>query len=247
MNSRRERSVLMWSFVCTVSLLFLLHLVGPIVVFLASGTPSYAVGIGLEFMWRTIGLGILLGVFSFYQYLLYGHLRTKVHHWAIWSTLALFPVVLFGARSVYHSLPSVRAEQILGTGELASLPQSATTITVYTWSTPFSGEEYLKFRASREDIEAFVAKSPILKGAEYSDYSTAKMRLLDGKQNASIGGNGAPDVEYIRHHRTVPPWYMEEIRWRARRYRIRCNRYDHTGEVIIDRENDVIFVKLSFD
>lgn len=246
MNSRRERSVLMWSFLCTVSLLLLLHLVGPIAVFLTTGTPHDAVGIGLEFMGRTIGIGIFVGIFSFYQYLLYGHLRTKVHHWTIWSTLALFPVVLFGARSVYHSLPSVRAEQILGTGELAGLPQSAAAITVYTWSTPFSGEEYLRFQASREDIEAFVANSPILKGAEYSDYSTAKMRLLDGTRKASLGGNGAPDIEYIRHHQTAPPWYMQEIRWRARRYRIRRTRYKHTGEAIIDQENDVIFVKLVF-
>ncbi len=236
----------MWSFVCTVSLLFILHLVGPILVLLTTGTPHYALGIGLEFMWRTIGIGIFVCIFGFYQYLLYGHLRTKAGHWAIWSILALLPVVLFGARSVYHSLPSVRAQQILGTGELASLPQSASAITVYTWWTPFSGEDYLKFRASREDIEAFVAKSPILKGAEYSDYSTARMRLLDRSRNASIDGNGGPDIEYIRHRHTAPPWYMEEIRWRARRYRIRRTRYKHTGEVIIDQENDVIFAKLVF-
>ncbi|MBN2129956.1 MAG: hypothetical protein JW741_10685 [Sedimentisphaerales bacterium] len=154
----------------------------------------------------------------------------------------LLPVLLFGARSVYRSLPSVRAQEILGTAELAPLPQSATGITVYTWWTPMSGEEYLRFRARREDIEAFVAASPILKGATYRVYSEAKMRLLEPNRV----GAATADHEYIRDYPTAPPWYMQEIRCKARRYRIPRTAYGHKGEIIIDEAHMVIYVKLVF-
>lgn len=246
MNSRRWRFLRILLAVCTVVLVCLLHLGGPIVIFLRSGTPSDSVGIGLEFIWRTIGICMLLCIYGFYQHFLYRFLRTRVTHWAVWSVLVLLPVVLLGARSIYRSLPSVRAQQILTSGELGALPESATAITVYAWWTPFSGEEYLRFHADREDIELFVAKAPILKGAEHWDYSRAKMRLL-GREKLGFGeGHGAPDHEYVFHRQTVPPWYMEEIRWRARRYRIRPPGYHHAGEVIIDQENNVVFVKLVF-
>jgi hypothetical protein len=153
---------------------------------------------------------------------------------------------LLGARSTYNSLPSVRAQQILTSAGLGALPESATGITVYAWWTPMSGEDYLKFHASPEDIGLFVTKAPILKGAEHWDYSRAKMRLLDRENTAPTEGSGASDHEYILHHRTVPPWYMEEIRWKARSYRIRPKGYQLPGEVIIDQENNVVFVKLVF-
>ena len=49
-------------FLCT-ALLCLLHVAAPMVLRLASGTPCYAVGIGLEVLWRTIGLCVLVFVF----------------------------------------------------------------------------------------------------------------------------------------------------------------------------------------
>jgi len=246
MNARSQRLLRTSMSLGTVFLLCLLYVTVPVVVRLTSGTPSYAVGIGLEFFWRAIGLCFYGCLFSIYQRLLYRLLRVRVSHWMPWSAAALLPVVLFGARSVYHSLPSVRAQEILGTAELAPLPESATGITVYTWWTPMSGEEYLRFRASREDIESFVAKSPILERAERRDYSPAKMRLFDRNETAPAAGAGTDDHEYIRNHPTAPPWYMQEIKCRARRYAIPRTVYKHKGELIIDEDNNVVYVRLVF-
>ncbi len=229
-----------WRLPCSASVLFVLYMVVPIAIRLMSGTPHHAVGTGLDLLWRTIGLCVLLCLFVLYESLLHNVLPPVLKNGVARSVLVLLPAFLIGGRTIFHSLPSVRAAQILESAELSALPESATEITVYAWWTPMSGEEYLAFRASHDDIELFVGKSPILKAAERRDYSRAKMRLLDGERVQSTG------AEYIRHHRTAAPWYMEEIRWRARRYRIRPKGYHHEGEVIIDQENDIVFVKLVF-
>jgi len=231
---------------CTVFLLCLLYMAVPIVLRLTSGMPFYAVAIGLECIWRAMGLCILVFVFYLYQRVLYDLLRRKIRHLTTWVIVVLLPVVLLGAGSVYRSLPPVRAQRILGTGELAPLPESATQIAVYTWWMPTSGEEYLRFRASREDIASFVAKSPILRGAKYRAYSKATMGRLDQNQSAHTISHSTPDRQYVRRDSTAPPWYMEEIKCNARRYQIPRTAYKHRGEVIIDEDNDVVYVKLVF-
>jgi len=184
-NSRRWPFLRILLAVCTIVLVCLLHLVGPIVIFLRSGTPSDSVGIGLECIWRTISLCMLLCIYGFYQHFLYRFLRTRVRHWAIWSVLVLLPVVLLGARSIYNSLPSVRAQQILTSGELGALPESATAITVYAWWTPMSGEDYLKFHASREDIELFVARAPAIRSESTGPKRSRALGLLQSQDETA--------------------------------------------------------------
>ena len=227
-------------------LLFLLYIAVPVVLRLVSGTPADSVGIGLEVIKRAVVFCILVLAFYLYQRALYDLFHTRVNRRRTWSVIVLSPVILFGMKSVYDSLPSVRVRQILTNGELAPLPESATEITVYTWWTPMSGAEFLRFRASREDIESFVANSPILKRAEYCDYSADKMRLLDQDERRRSRGGDADEHEYIRHDSTAPPWYLEEIKHNAREYRIRPPGYHSSGEVIIDREKDVVYVRLVF-
>jgi len=231
---------------CTVFLLCLLHVAVPVVLQLTSGTPSHAAGVGLELLWRTTAVCLLLFVFYLYQRVLYDVLRRKIHRGITWSILVLSPVVLFGAESVYHSLPPVRARHILGTAELAALPESATDITIYTWWTPMSREEYLRFRATPADIESFVAQSPILRHAERRDYSSTRMRLLNQNRTARTPGYGVSRHEYVPDHPTAPPWYMQEIKSKARLYRIPRTTYEYRGELIIDEDNDVVCVKLVF-
>ena len=133
MDARSWRLLRISTLLCAAVILCVLYIVVPVVLMLVSGTPSYSIGIGLDLAKRTVFLCILVLVFYFYQRALYDLIQTMVSHWITWSVLMLLPVALFGAGGVYRSLPSVRARQILGTAELAPLPESATEITVYTW------------------------------------------------------------------------------------------------------------------
>ena len=245
MNPQTRHRLRTSLFLCT-ALLCLLHVAAPIALRLASGTPCYAVGIGLELLWRAIGLCVLMFVFYLYQRVLYDLLRRRIRRRRTWSLLVLLPVLLFGARSVYRSLPPVRARHILGTAELAPLPKSATDIAVYTWWTPMSGEEYLRFHATRADIESFLAQSPILRAAERQDYSPARMRLSEQNRPARTASYSVSRHEYVPDHPTAPPWYMQEIKGNARRYGIRRTTYKHRGELIIDEDNNVVYVRLAF-
>jgi hypothetical protein len=93
-------------------------------------------------------------------------LQSWVRGAAAWAVLFLVPASLLAAGGVWWSLqtaaafrhseqPQMKAETILKNGRLAPLPQSATEIQVHDWSSPFSGEWYLSFRASPEDIDSF--------------------------------------------------------------------------------------------
>jgi hypothetical protein len=122
------------------------------------------------------------------------------------------------------------------------LPESADQIKVLAWYTPFSGEEFVRFRANPADITSFLEHSPVLEHVEYEEYSDRKMRLFFPR-----GVRNTPphdDHEYINKKPTAPPWYRQEIKDKARRYRIRPLGYDSFGELIIDERNNLVFIKL---
>ena len=54
---------------------------------------------------------------------------------------------------------SNRVEHVLRDGRLADLPPSATDVRVHSWAGFFTGEHYLMFRASPEDIQRFLSAS----------------------------------------------------------------------------------------
>lgn len=224
----------------SIVMLFLLHVAGPTVVRRATGTPFGSMGmpyVGPLFSFCV--LGALLHV--------YGRLwdPLPVNSWkklAV-TSLPFVIVVSLGCLSLYSSLPSVRAQEILAGAEFAHLPESASQIKVLTWSTPMSGEKYLRFRANPADIEAFIAQSPILENAEYEEYSDKRMRLFfsDPSARRLLSHD---DHEYITRKPTAPPWYVQEIRHAAGRYRILPKAYNHAGELIIDKRSNLLFVKL---
>ena len=109
-----------------------------------------------------------------------------------------------------------------------------------------SGEEYLKFKASPDDIELFLAASPILKDKECVNYTEDKMRLAypeDYKENEGLYNT---PHEYFFPHHMAPDWYKGEIEGLGRRYEIQPDGYHYPGEVIIDDESGIVFVYLIF-
>jgi hypothetical protein len=231
--------------IVNVPLLSLLYLVGPITMKVIAGmdlgdgwflvTFELAYRLCVMFFWVCVVYG--------YQVLLHILLAVRIKSRITWTVLLLWPIVLIGGVSLYRSLPLQRAQTILANAELASLPESATEIKVFTWSTPFSGEEFLRFRASREDIESFLAESPILRLAECQYYSKDRMRLIYPDDSAYNGKYREDGHEYF-FDKSAPPWYIQEIKGPGRRYRILPKRYNHAGEVIFDEEKNLVFVNL---
>jgi ABC-type multidrug transport system fused ATPase/permease subunit len=191
-----------------------------------------------------LGAAFLIGLSLPYQVIIYRLFRTRIRHNLLWAILFLLPAIIFGSISFYQSLPTVRAPKVLSYGRLAPLPESASDIKVYSWSSLFAGEWFLRFSATSEDIEDFLNMSPSIKDAECVMYSREKMRLPypeDYWQNNKYSQDGH---EYFDYHQTEPGWYKPEIRGRGRYYRIRPKAGFKRAEVIVDDEKDLVFIRV---
>ena len=224
----------------SIVLLFLLYFAAPIKLRQVTGTPFNSLGMG--YVHRAFG-------FCFWCFLLYlygrllNRISTSPRKKDALKSLYLVFAVLIGGTSIYNSLPSVRANWILASGQLARLPESAKEIKALTWYTPFSGEEYLRFRANPVDIKSFLEQSPVREHAEYEEYSDKKMRLFfSSKTDLSISSRD--NHEYFNKKPTAPVWYMQEIRDIAKRYRIRPKGYNSAGELIVEERTNLVFIKL---
>ena len=182
----------------------------------------------------------------FPQILLFHLFKTKIKKQLWWWVIFLLPFVFFTSYHIYLTAPTVRAKSILEIANLAPLPESAQDIYVYTWSSPMSGEKYLRFQAEPDGIEQFINNSPILKDVEYDIYNKDKMRLYDPKIYPYNKYDPNSSHEYIVPRRSIPDWYREEIKGAGRRYEIQPEGYHYPGEVIIDYENNIVYVKLVF-
>jgi len=225
----------------TIAIFSLLYIVGPVPIKAVSGTVNMYF-IMFEFfriLFRLLAICLLGSLIL----ILHKFLKRIIKSKTTWAVLSLLPVILMSIYSLYYSWPSVRAERILTNAGLASLPKSATELKVFTWSTGFSGYKFLKFRANPDDIEQFLKTSSILEEAECREYSKDRMRLYPNTNQQSRKSD-QDSHEYISHDPHTPPWYMQEIKEPARRYRFRPKGYNDMGEVIIVVEKKLIFVKL---
>ncbi|UCG55877.1 MAG: hypothetical protein JSU70_13515 [Phycisphaerales bacterium] len=243
-QENRAWRVMLWSYVLNFVLLFGLCVVGRSVLRAQSNggaLPNIMAVAGGIFVFGFFSWGLLI-----YQFVLHQLLRRRITRPVVWVILFVLPAVLIGGWSLSYSLPSAQAGRILSNANLAPLPKSATDVKAYVWSSPFSGEEFLRFRASPEEIERFLRESPILQGVECERFSKERMRLP-----AEAGLEKWRPYEQAGHETfiprsTTPVWYKQEIRSPARRYIIQPERYQFPGEVLVDDEENVVFVYLCF-
>lgn len=190
-----------------------------------------------------IGSAFLICVSLGYQVLVYEIFKKRIKRNLLWAILFLLPAVVLGTYQLYASLPTVNAQRILTLAELAPLPESATEIKCYTWSFIFSGEQFLRFRASPRDIEQFLDESPILRGAEFETFSAERMRVRSPNDPEKLGQLHEDGHETFVPDPSTPDWYKDEIR-QGRHYIIRPEWGYYPGEVIVDDEEHFVFVKI---
>ena len=132
-------------------LIYCLGAVGLFEVLFASfgGAVFKAVFVGFN----AVVLGLLCLPYHAFTYLA---LRWLTRRKLVFAVLFLLPGMMFGVRAFCLSLPEARARRLLEGAGLAALPESASKIRVYSWSTPFSGDAFLRFEADENDIEKFI-------------------------------------------------------------------------------------------
>jgi len=232
------------SHVLNALLLFLLCVVGPNILRAMAGAgklPELMADMG-----RLITCGLLLWVSLGYHLVVYSTLR-RVTAPALWAILFLLPGVVLGGLVSYTSRPSLRMQGFLAYARLAPLPESAAGVRFYSWSSPFSGEDFIRFTAEPNDVERFLAESPALQGQEPERFSATRMRLehpRDDQGKLIYQQDG--QHEYFTPRSAAPPWYKQEIRGPARRYPLQPPRYQLPGQVLVDDETNTVYIYACF-
>ena len=198
----------------------------------------------MEIILAAIGSLFWLFISLGYQALIYQLFKARIRGNLLWGILFLLPVIGLGTNSLYHSLPRVMASEILTYGRLAPLPESARDVKADSWSSPFSGEWFLRFRATPEDIEGFLNTSPSIRGQEYVRFSPERMRLAWPRERIREFPPQGDGHEYFIPGSLAPGWYSPQIRQRGRGYNIPAEGYHNWGEVIVDDEEHIVFVKV---
>jgi hypothetical protein len=226
-----------------MALVLLLCLVGPIVLRNWGGR-------GMSDMMSDVGnvmlTGVLLWVSMAYQIVVYRKLALRIRKPLIWMILFAWPGVVLGGVSLYGAAPAVRARAMLARADLAALPESATALRIYEWSSPFSGEEFLRFAAEPNDIERFLDESPILRGKTSRRYKIEPVPWLVPEETALGEQDEEADPRLLLPHPNGPKWYRPGLDHPARRYEIQPEGYHYPGEVIVDDEQNVVYVYLCF-
>lgn len=230
-----------------LGLLLVLYMVVPVPIRLMGGSAGFDVVFRWTFGW--ISLLLWIGVCLLWWRIVDVQAKWIAPNKAVWSVLVLLPVILIGGRAVYRSWPSVRAARVLYNADLAPLPPSATEIKVYLWFTPIipmSGEGYLRFRATPDDIEHFLTTSPILRDVEYANDSENQITLFyprDDRRRLS-----PEDIRYriSRDLKRAPAWFIKELTGSMMGYYIDPSGSQISGAVIVDEASNLVFVRLSF-
>ena len=137
-------------------------------------------------------------------------------------SVSMLPAVALAGWTVVLGLamPSILVKGTFDGEEFAPLPASATNVKAYRWTAGFAYEAWVRFTASPDDVEAFLATSPELRGAEPEHFSRDRMLIArppDEDAHADKG-DSKPHV-YAPPSPFSPSWYVPEIREKGRRYK----------------------------
>jgi hypothetical protein len=182
----------------------------------------------------------------FYQSVVYRFLRTRIKSPLTWAILFLLPAIIISSLRIHASLPGVTAQRLLSEAGLAPLPKSATDLRVYGWWFPDEAGRCLMFRATIDDIEAFLNTSPSLEGRQCEKFSTERMRVeypSDIKKYMEYQQAG----HALFVPESTPSWYKEEIRKSGRYYSIPSQNRPNSCEIIVNDEEHIVYIKMIRD
>ena len=134
-------------------LLFVLCVVAPVLIRATTGWEgAWVFVVAAHVFWFLV----LLGAAYVWQRCVQWLLRGQLHPSLAWTLLLVCPAVVGGGWAVYRSLPAVRAAAVLARAELPALPQSAHGIKHCGFWGPDQEDDFVRFAAKPEEVEAFV-------------------------------------------------------------------------------------------
>jgi hypothetical protein len=164
-------------------------------------------------------------------------------------TISLLTLVILNAERLSYFTPGLKMKMIhniLKSGRLGNIPQSAKNVKVWGWQGIFTGEDFITFQAEPNEIDKFVTNSPSIKDITPEIFTSEHMYLPYSKrENISV-------EDYQKHRRYIQPhdnpkWFEPTIRVKGRRYEIPPDkdlRGHNSGEVIINDETNTVYINV---
>jgi hypothetical protein len=147
-------------------------------------------------------------------------------------SLVIFVLLLF----TDFSSKSDKIKYLLEDGRLAPLPENAKNVQIHGWSGLFTGCKYIKFESDKNGIDQFINRSPSLQGVTPAIFNGEHMLLPYKKDSYKH--------EYFMKPSSMPDWYSPTIKKQGRRFRIPAKNSHNWGEVIINDENNTVFIQI---
>ena len=162
--------------------------------------------------------------------------------WKLIIALAGVLVVIIAVGGLMSMLGTgAKLRSALRLGRLAAIPKAASDLQCDTVSGGSSPTYFIKFAASAMEIHRFLADSPGLRRVTPETLGPQQMYLLQS------AGSGKPE-EADGHVYFLPeerfPWFNPTIRVKGRRYLIPQDEHANRGEVIVDDDKHVVYIRI---
>lgn len=152
-------------------------------VFIKNSPGNEMLGVFIEIAGWIFLASIILGLCMIGQAFFWRNLITEIHSGEKNSILFFSPFLFIISAAIAfpfcfryaianNYIYLNRAQDVLFRAKLATLPESASSIHVYTPQTIFSSSDYLNFEADTNDIEEFITDSSALEGPTYENHLT---------------------------------------------------------------------------
>jgi len=130
---------------------------------------------------------------------------------------------------------------LLSAGRLAAIPVSASDLMVDGTDNLFSSKHYIKFKADPTDIEEFIQNSASIR-------SITPDRFDRGHQYVPFPKD-ADTATFDERHEYFGldkrcPWFDPTIKVRGRKYTIDQDDDVNGGEVVIDDEKNIVYIRV---
>ncbi len=209
---------------------------------LREGLVAFLMLFCMEAYMLGIVCGALMVLLLPYYAVIFFAFRRRIRNEMIWKTLLLLPAILLIGRIIYSSTPAARTQSVLSSGQLAPLPKSARDIKVGHISFVIGSRRFLKFHASRKDIEHFLNASPGLHDQASEGSRGGKVNLAQPERGQTARAQQeSGNRDDFACDQGAPAWYKQELMERDRFYQTR----DQGVQVIVDDEQNVVFVRVS--
>jgi len=125
--------------------------------------------------------------------------------------------------------------------QLAELPASAADVKANAWSFGFGSAGYMMFKASAQDIGAFIASSASLQGVEPYVPGTAHTETTEQEDLEYAMRKIA--YEQLQGDRSAPRWFDPNIDGKGRVYEIEG---EHWGFVVVNEATGTVYIMVAW-